>query len=495
MRLKCTFFLFIIFSTLFSQSNILNENKVDSILNESYEKYTELNFLESLKLSEKALELSLDINYDKGKTYSYLYIAIVLQDVGLKVETHNYIEKVENERYFKKDSFVQAETYRLKGRIASSENLYTLAQGYHLKQLEVASLIADPKKKELSLTMAYFYLQHLYIKQSKRIEAKVYHKLFEEHLSNTKYSNSTYYQSALYADRALYYIETGRLDEAVEQLDRSLQIEQNSNTPFLLYTLQIYGDLEMARGDTSKALIYYNKALKNSIDININHKTKDLHKKIADILMLNVLTLDEAKDHLREYNIINDSLTSHNKMLADLILSGIVKEKEEAISKKNLLFVHIVVGLILLSIILGVFLIIRNRIHKRNIINKNRQLVSTTEKIELLEEELESNIFEDIIDLAKSNSPEFLPLFEKGYPEFVAAMRNLNPSIRSSELYFCALAYLNFSTKDIANYTFVTDRAVQVRRNRMRKKYNIPSEIDFNDWFRSRTNGDMVDEN
>ena len=361
--------------------------------------------------------------------------------------------------------------------------------------MEVASLIADPKKKELSLTMAYFYLQHLYIKQSKRIEAKVYHKLFEEHLSNTKYSNSTYYQSALYADRALYYIETGRLDEAVEQLDRSLQIEQNSNTPFLLYTLQIYGDLEMARGDTSKALIYYNKALKNSIDININHKTKDLHKKIADILMLNVLTLDEAKDHLREYNIINDSLTSHNKMLADLIFSGIVKEKEEAISKKNLLFVHIVVGLILLSIILGVFLIIRNRIHKRNIINKNRQLVSTTEKIELLEEELESNIFEDIIDLAKSNSPEFLPLFEKGYPEFVAAMRNLNPSIRSSELYFCALAYLNFSTKDIANYTFVTDRAVQVRRNRMRKKYNIPSEIDFNDWFRSRTNGDMVDEN
>ena len=126
---------------------------------------------------------------------------------------------------------------------------------------------------------------------------------------------------------------------------------------------------------------------------------------------------------------------------------------------------------------------------------KNRQLDSTTKKIELLEEELESNINQDIVELAKSNSPEFLPLFEKGYPEFVAAMRSLNPSIRSSELYFCALAYLNFSTKDIADFTFVTIRAVQVRRNRLRKKYNIPSEVDFNEWFRSRANGGITDEN
>ena len=74
-------------------------------------------------------------------------------------------------------------------------------------------------------------------------------------------------------------------------------------------------------------------------------------------------------------------------------------------------------------------------------------------------------------------------------------MRNLNPSVRSSELYFCALAYLNFSTKDIADFTFVTIRAVQVRKNRMRKKYNIPSEVNFNEWFRNLENEDIsIDE-
>ena len=208
-----------------------------------------------------------------------------------------------------------------------------------------------------------------------------------------------------------------------------------------------------------------------------------------------VLTIEEAKKHLREYNIISDSLQRHNKMVSDLILSEIVKDKDEASSNKTKNFISIVVTLISLTILLGVFFIIRNRMHKRRLMKKNQQLHSTTEKIELLKEEIESNIYEDIIELAKNNSPEFLPLFEKGYPEFVSAMRDLNPAIRSAELYFCALAYLNFSTKDIANYTFVTVRAVQIRRNRLRKKYNIPSEADFNEWFRSRANGGITDEN
>ena len=236
------------------------------------------------------------------------------------------------------------------------------------------------------------------------------------------------------------------------------------------------------------------RVFRSYLDLNMDHQTMDLHKKISYLLLYDEATIGEAKHHLKRYNAISDSLERHNKMVSDLILSGIVKKKEIALSKKTSLFVYIVGGLIILSILLVVFLILRNRIHKRRLTRKNILIESTAGKIELLEEELENNLFGEIIELAKNNSPEFLPLFEKGYPEFVSAMRDLNPAIRSAELYFCALAYLNFSTKDIANYTFVTVRAVQIRRNRLRKKYNIPSEADFNEWFRSRTNGGMVDE-
>lgn len=70
------------------------------------------------------------------------------------------------------------------------------------------------------------------------------------------------------------------------------------------------------------------------------------------------------------------------------------------------------------------------------------------------------------------------------YPLFIQALKNLAPKIRTSELEFCAMAFLNLSTKNISDFTYVTIRAVQIRKNRLRKKFNIPSDADFNNWMR-----------
>jgi len=64
------------------------------------------------------------------------------------------------------------------------------------------------------------------------------------------------------------------------------------------------------------------------------------------------------------------------------------------------------------------------------------------------------------------------------------SLKNLDTKIRTTELEFCAMAFLNFSTKNIAEYTYVTIRAVQIRKNRLRKKFEIPSDEDFNNWMR-----------
>jgi hypothetical protein len=94
--------------------------------------------------------------------------------------------------------------------------------------------------------------------------------------------------------------------------------------------------------------------------------------------------------------------------------------------------------------------------------------------------------FNYLISLAKNNDAEFLTVFSEIYPGFVASIKRINPKIRSSELEFCAMTFLNFSTKNIAQYTFVTVRAVQVRKNRLRKKLNIASDVDFNNWMRDQ---------
>ncbi|MCT4216556.1 hypothetical protein J2O08_13500 [Elizabethkingia anophelis] len=91
--------------------------------------------------------------------------------------------------------------------------------------------------------------------------------------------------------------------------------------------------------------------------------------------------------------------------------------------------------------------------------------------------------FEEIISLAKKNSPHFLFRFKEAYPFFYNRMIEINPKIKIPELTFCLYLYLGFTTKEIANYTFVTIRGVETRRNRLRKKYNIPSNMDFSIWI------------
>lgn len=95
-----------------------------------------------------------------------------------------------------------------------------------------------------------------------------------------------------------------------------------------------------------------------------------------------------------------------------------------------------------------------------------------------------------LIELAKNNNPQFIIYFIDLKPKFLEAFKNLDPNIRNSELTFLAYSYLNFSTKEIANYTYVSNRAVQMRKNRLRKKYNIDSKTHFNEWVR-----EIVDKN
>src|SRR5690554_7395740 len=88
-----------------------------------------------------------------------------------------------------------------------------------------------------------------------------------------------------------------------------------------------------------------------------------------------------------------------------------------------------------------------------------------------------------IIQLAKNNDPAFLGRFKEVYPEFCKSITEIYPDIKTSELIFCAYLKLNFSTKDIASYLFLLPKTIQNRKNRIRKKLNIPSEEDLYTWM------------
>ncbi|WP_299181717.1 LuxR C-terminal-related transcriptional regulator [uncultured Chryseobacterium sp.] len=106
-------------------------------------------------------------------------------------------------------------------------------------------------------------------------------------------------------------------------------------------------------------------------------------------------------------------------------------------------------------------------------------------KHELNLEDLNLKIFveDEILTLAKKNSPRLVNKFRLVYPEFFEKIIAIQPNLKNSELIFCVYLKLNLTTKEIATYMYVTPKAIQNRKNRLRKKLNIASDVDIYQWF------------
>lgn len=94
-----------------------------------------------------------------------------------------------------------------------------------------------------------------------------------------------------------------------------------------------------------------------------------------------------------------------------------------------------------------------------------------------------STSYEEIIFLAKSGDPKFATLFKELYPDFYNKLMELQPDLTLIEQKFCFFLKLNFSTKEIAEYTFVTPKAIQNRKNRIRKRLGIADNEDIYQWI------------
>ena len=108
------------------------------------------------------------------------------------------------------------------------------------------------------------------------------------------------------------------------------------------------------------------------------------------------------------------------------------------------------------------------------------------EKKTSLSEQKTDEAFEEIIQLAKNNSPEFWAHFQEKYPDFRKKLMEMNTQLKVSELIFCAYIYLGFNTKDIAKYTFKAVQTIKNNKHNLRKRLNIPPKDDTVLWLRQK---------
>ncbi|WP_236709659.1 helix-turn-helix transcriptional regulator [Elizabethkingia ursingii] len=121
-------------------------------------------------------------------------------------------------------------------------------------------------------------------------------------------------------------------------------------------------------------------------------------------------------------------------------------------------------------------------VYKRVSVSESKRKILENET-RILKTKIHDKSFDEVITLAKKNDTIFFTKFTALYPDFVTDLQKINPDLKRSELMFCAMLKLNFSSKEIANITGVLHTSVQKRKNKIRKRLNIPSEADLYFFF------------
>lgn len=320
-----------------------------------------------------------------------------------------------------------------------------------------------------------------YIETNKELSLKYskiayqFSKIYRENKGNryridkNRLSNS--YKTSAYLAGA--YVDLNQLDSARIYIEEAIQNEKKVNDITLKYITSIYAGRYFKAVKNVEQAQHYLWSAKNiaknylksenyqiAVGDELNALYESIGQKDSVGYYSNWLVDIEAVN--REQNQkLNDAVDKQN----ELEKSNIKKE-----TKGLFLILSVSIGVCLLFIFLFLYYY---RKHK----SKN------LDKIDIPHQpSVDESAFKELIQLAKENNPEFLTRFNESYPRFSEELLK-DSLLKISEIRFCAYLYLNFSTKEIAEYTFTSVRTVQTKKYNLRKKLNIPGDMDIYVWF------------
>ncbi|MDR0262805.1 MAG: tetratricopeptide repeat protein [Sphingobacterium sp.] len=475
--------LILIFFTLKSIANDRQKKEVDSLLNKTRELFNAGQLLPYVETAIKALNLSNEANYDEGKGKAHSWIAEGLVTVGLFKEGLKHLESVEKTDFYKKGILAQSEVHRVRGRAYGELKLYQQAiREFRLQLGLIRNLTGEKQKKSYQFT--YENLSVAFDATGQLDSVEKYNHLLLSNLKGEDEKKEVFRYLVVYDNLGKLYIKKGDFPQARQYLDKALGLVEKYKIPVVLNTYSSLGTLEEKKGNFSQAADFYEKSLVNKRLIGSRNGEKNSYRELADFYRRNNLDKAKADRYEMAFSRLNDSLENENRQVVDQVLNQILKLKDQETDTKVSKSATIAVVALVILLVAIAFFIWRAR-YNRQVLGEKEEALQETETINKeLTEQIGENKFNNLIELAKSNNPEFLILFTELYPKFIEVLKSFDPNLRSTELEFCAMAFLNFSTKNIAEYTFVTIRAVQVRKNRLRKKFKIPSDADFNSWMR-----------
>ncbi|MPT30778.1 MAG: hypothetical protein E2600_03750 [Chryseobacterium sp.] len=310
---------------------------------------------------------------------------------------------------------------------------------YDLKSVEYYKKIRDPKKRNGWLGIQYSSLGYTYIDLDQ-------------------------YDQALYYNRKAYELS---------------KIENDSiNQAFGLYGI---GNAYMEMNIADSSIYYYKKALP------IFEKAQDIYR--LQYIYEDLATIYEKMGEDKVYSYyskkakeLSDLARKKEKIETDKIANNILEQEKLNWYKNFYILIGTIIGLIILSIFLALNYFKRYQTEKEQKERTEIDLIEKETELNNLESKV-NDAFAELLELAKNNDSSFLSRFMDVYPNFYNRFTTEYPDMTSGQLKFCALLKLNFSTKEIALFSHISVRSVEMKKNRLRKQLGISSDVDLNNWM------------
>lgn len=418
--------------------------------------------------------------YNDCVALGYLKIANIYNRNSDMKRSFYYTDKVEKENLINSDTDFEVIFYlhlqrsllyqKLGERMTSLKQLDEIcdkvnetnnAYFIYLINWQYAGIYNEINKKELALK--HYKTAYKYSKIYRENKNNLY-RIDKNRLSNS-------YKTAPYLGGM--YLELNKPDSAKIYIEEAIQNGKKINEIGIQYITSYYASRYFKSLNKIPEAQHHLWICKNIAD---NYYKSENYQKSVAMELKNLYENTGQKDSIAYYANWLLDIESSNSRQKQTLNDAVDKQNELENSNrkketKNLFFI---LSLSIAACLLFIFLFLYYyRKHK----SKN------LDKIDIPHQpSVDESAFKELIQLAKENNPEFLTRFNEYYPHFSEELLKVFP-LKISEIRFCAYIYLNFSTKEIAEYTFTSVRTVQTKKYNLRKKLNIPGDMDIYVWF------------
>lgn len=294
-----------------------------------------------------------------------------------------------------------------------------------------------------------------------------------------------------YTNVGTYYLELKNYEQAAYYLKKAVMFFKQKKVITCEVEYSNLSDLSYQTGAYETALQYLDssnviclkKPRENYYLISVNFEGyKNIYAKLKE------------KDSIIKYQnlelIYKDSLNRQSENQrgesVDYMISR--KENQNEILEKNMriIILSAAIGILLIGFLLTYYFRKRSTVLEKKTLLKEKvlekDLDQKTTEIQQLKQKV-STSYDELIVMAKKDNPLFVSFFKELYPDFYRKLKEVQPDLTILEQKVCFYLKLKFSTREIADCTFVSVKAIQNRKNRLRKRLFIEEGKDIYDWI------------